>query len=65
MRMSESDFDDVMNINLKGYFNMIRFATPVFVKQNQEALLTLQVSLGLQETQVKQTTLQVKPESLV
>ena len=32
MRMSESDFDDVMNINLKGYFNMIRFATPVFDK---------------------------------
>lgn len=65
MRMSESDFDDVMNINLKGYFNMIRFATPVFVKQNQEALLTLQVSLGLQGMQGKQTMLQVKPESLV
>jgi len=39
MRMSESDFDDVMNINLKGYFNMIRFATPVFVKQKSGSII--------------------------
>lgn len=47
MRMSESDFDDVMNINLKGYFNMIRFATPVFVKQKSGSIINITSIVGV------------------
>ena len=36
---------------------MIRFATPVSLNKNQEALLTLQSIVELQEMQVKQTML--------
>ena len=45
--MSESDFDDVMNINLKGYFNMIRFATPVFVKQKSGSIINITSIVGV------------------
>ena len=56
MRMSESDFDDVMNINLKRILQYDSFCDSSFRKnKNQEALLTLQVLLELQETLVKQT----------
>lgn len=47
MRMSESDFDDVMNINLKGYFNMIRFAAPVFVKQKSGSIINITSIVGV------------------
>ncbi len=60
---SESDFDDVMNINLKADTNMIRFMTPAFVKTKSEALLTLQY-VSYRECR-SQTTPQVKPESLL
>ena len=33
LKMKEQDFDDVIDINLKGCFNLIRFASPYMVRQ--------------------------------
>ena len=39
MRMSEQDFDMVLNINLKGSFNMARHVINYMIKNVQELLL--------------------------
>lgn len=47
MRMSEEDYDAVVTTNLKGYFNTIRFATPVFVKQKAGSIINITSIVGV------------------
>lgn len=41
LRMSESDFDSVIRVNLKGTFNMIKHATPVMLKQRSGKIINM------------------------
>ncbi len=47
MRMSEKDFDDVINTNLKGAFNTIRHASNVMLKQRAGAIINISSVVGL------------------
>jgi len=46
-KMSEEDFDAVINVHLKGTFNMIRAAAPYFKNQNGGAFLHMTSTSGL------------------
>lgn len=45
--MPEKGFDDVINTNLKGTFNMIRHCTPVFMKQRSGKIVNITSVSGL------------------
>lgn len=45
--MKESSFDDVMDTNLKGSFNMIRHCTPIFMKQRSGTIVNLASAVGI------------------
>lgn len=45
--MKEENFDAVIDINLKGTFNMIRHCTPVFMKQRHGKIVNLTSVSGL------------------
>ena len=47
MRMSEKDFDDVINTNLKGAFNTIRHVSGVMLKQRAGAIINISSLVGL------------------
>ena len=47
LRMSEKDFDDVMNVNLKGAFNLIKHLYPCFLKQQSGAIINIASICGL------------------
>ena len=47
MRMSEEDFDQVVNINLKGIFNCCRFAVPIMLKQRSGRIINMTSVVGL------------------
>ena len=47
LNMEESDFDAVINVNLKGTFNMIRHCTPVFMKQRSGCIVNVSSVSGL------------------
>ena len=47
MRMKESDFDAVINTNLKGTFNMIRHASSVMLKQRSGAIINMASVVGI------------------
>lgn len=47
MRMSEKDFDDVINTNLKGAFNTIRHVSNVMLKQRAGAIINISSVVGL------------------
>lgn len=47
MRMSEADFDAVMNINLKGAFNMIRHLSRSFLKQRSGKIINISSVSGV------------------
>ncbi|NEW62191.1 3-oxoacyl-[acyl-carrier-protein] reductase [Granulicatella sp. zg-ZJ] len=47
LRMSEEDFDNVLNINLKGTFNMIRHAVPILLKQRSGSIINVSSVVGL------------------
>lgn len=47
MQMSEQDFDDVIAINLKGAFNMIRHTTRQFAKQKSGRIINISSVSGL------------------
>lgn len=47
MRMSEKDFDDVINTNLKGAFNMVRHASSVMLKQKSGTIINISSVVGL------------------
>lgn len=46
-RMKENDFDDVININLKGAFNCIRHCTPVMMKQREGRIINISSVSGI------------------
>ena len=47
MRMSEEDFDRVININLKGTFNCIRFASRQMMKQRSGRIINMSSVVGV------------------
>ena len=47
MFMKEKDFDDVIDINLKGAYNMIKHMYPVFVKQRYGKIINISSVSGL------------------
>lgn len=47
MRMSEQDFDDVINTNLKGCFNMIKHSSKIMLKQKSGSIINISSVVGL------------------
>jgi len=47
MRMSEEDFDRVLDVNLKGVFNCCRHVAPVMVKQKAGRIINITSVVGL------------------
>lgn len=47
MRMSEKDFDDVINVNLKGTFNTTKAVSSVMVKQRQGKIINISSVVGV------------------
>lgn len=47
MRMSEQQFDEVINTNLKGTFNMIRHASSLMLKQRSGAIINMASVVGI------------------
>jgi len=47
MRMSEEDFDRVMDVNLKGVFNCCRHVVPLMVKQKAGRIINITSVVGL------------------
>lgn len=47
MRMTEEQFDSVINTNLKGTFNMIRHASSLMLKQRSGAIINLSSVVGV------------------
>ena len=41
LRMNESDFDDVINVNLKGSFNCLKAVTPIMLKQKRGKIINM------------------------
>jgi 3-oxoacyl-[acyl-carrier protein] reductase len=46
-RMKESDFDDVLAVNLKGAFNMIRHVTPLMMRNKGGKIINISSIAGL------------------
>ena len=46
MRMKEEDYDDVMNTNLKGTFNMCRHITKIMLKQRAGTIINMSSVVG-------------------
>lgn len=47
LRMSESDFDDVLSINLKGTFNCAKLVAKIMMKQRFGAIVNVSSIIGL------------------
>ncbi len=47
MRMSERDFDDVVDTNLKGTFNMIKHASRIMIKQKYGTIINMSSVVGV------------------
>lgn len=47
LKMKEKDFDDVIGINLKGCFNLIRFASPYMVRQKSGSIINMTSIVGV------------------
>ena len=47
MRMDESDWDRVLNINLKGCFNMVRHVTPYMMRKRYGRIVSISSVVGL------------------
>lgn len=47
LRMKEDDFDQVIEVNLKGTFNCLRHVTPIMVKQRAGKIINLSSVVGL------------------
>lgn len=47
MRMSEEEFDSVINTNLKGTFNMVRHVSNVMLKQKSGAIINMASVVGV------------------
>ena len=47
MRMSEEDFDAVIDTNLKGAFNMVKHASKIMLKQKSGSIINMSSVVGL------------------
>ncbi|XJS11412.1 3-oxoacyl-[acyl-carrier-protein] reductase [Aerococcaceae bacterium WGS1372] len=47
MRMSEEDFDSVLDTNLKGSFNLTRFIAPMMLKQKSGTIINMSSVVGV------------------
>lgn len=47
IRMKEEDFDEVINVNLKGTFNTIRHASSIMLKQKSGAIINISSVVGV------------------
>ena len=47
LKMKEEDFDDVIDINLKGCFNLIRFGSPYMVRQKSGSIINMTSIVGV------------------
>ncbi len=47
MRMSEEDFDRVLDTNLKGAFNMLRHVSPIFIRSRYGRVVNVSSVVGL------------------
>lgn len=47
MRMTEEQFDSVIQTNLKGTFNMIRHASSIMLKQRSGAIINMSSVVGV------------------
>ena len=47
LRMTEEDFDNVINTNLKGTFNLIRFVSPIMLKQKSGTIINMSSVVGV------------------
>ncbi|MFL0252718.1 3-oxoacyl-[acyl-carrier-protein] reductase [Clostridium neuense] len=47
MRMKEKDFDDVINVNLKGAFNCIRHASPMMFRNKGGKIINISSVVGI------------------
>jgi 3-oxoacyl-[acyl-carrier protein] reductase len=47
MRMSESDFDDVINVNLKSVFNMTKAVQRTMLKQRKGSIINISSVVGV------------------
>ncbi len=47
MRMSEEDFDAVLNTNLKGSFNTVRHASKIMLKQRSGSIINMSSVVGV------------------
>ncbi|MDD3212352.1 MAG: SDR family oxidoreductase, partial [Eubacteriales bacterium] len=47
MRMSEADFDDVISVNLKGAFNLIRHTSAGFLRKRAGRIINITSDAGL------------------
>lgn len=47
LRMKEEDFDNVINVNLKGSFNCVKHAAPFMIKQKYGKILNISSVIGL------------------
>ena len=47
LRMNESDFDNVINVNLKGSFNCLKAVTPIMLKQKYGKIINMASVVGV------------------
>ncbi|MGN0145077.1 MAG: 3-oxoacyl-[acyl-carrier-protein] reductase [Clostridium sp.] len=47
IRMKEEDFDNVINVNLKGVFNCLKVITPIMIKQRHGKIINLSSVVGI------------------
>lgn len=47
LRMSEKDFDDVIDVNLKGSFNCLKAVTPIMLKQKYGKIINMSSVVGV------------------
>lgn len=47
LRMKEKDFDDVIDVNLKGVFNCLKSITPIMVKQKKGKIINISSVVGI------------------
>ncbi|MBP5412691.1 MAG: 3-oxoacyl-[acyl-carrier-protein] reductase [Bacteroidales bacterium] len=48
LRMSEDDFDKVINVNLKSVFNLIKAVQPIMLKQRKGSIINMSSIVGLE-----------------
>lgn len=64
LRMKEEDFDDVLDVNLKGTFNTTKSVSSIMVKQKYGKIINISSVVGIAETQGNVIMLHQKLELL-